>query len=246
MRNIKLEISYDGTNYCGWQIQPNAESVSGEIIKAIKYITGKDVNLYGSGRTDAGVHALGQVANFYTESDIPTEQLKNAINSRLNKDIAILSVSEEDQEFNARFSAKSKTYRYLIDNSQTHSPFLLNRAWQYKYPLNIDEMNAACEILKGEHDFFAFMATGSKVKSTVRTIYTISCEKHENLIELNVHGNGFLYNMVRIIAGTLVYVGGGKLKSSDVEQMLLSKDRKKGGLTAPSHGLYLMKVYYLH
>ena len=244
MRNIKLEISYDGTNYSGWQVQPNAPSISGEIIKAIKYITGNDVNLYGSGRTDAGVHALGQVANFYTESNIRTDQFKNAINSRLNKDIAILSVSEEDQDFNARFSAKTKTYKYLIDNSQTHSPFLLNRAWQYKYQLNIDDMNEACEILKGEHDFFAFMATGSSVKSTVRTIYTISCEKRENLIELNVHGNGFLYNMVRIIAGTLVYVGGGKLKSGDVEQMLLTKDRKKGGLTAPSHGLYLMKVYY--
>ena len=244
MRNIVLKIAYDGTNYSGWQVQPNAQSISGQIIKAVRYVTGSEVNLYGSGRTDAGVHACGQTANFYTESDIPADKLMKAINSRLNKDIAVLEASEADLEFNARFSAVSKKYRYLIDNSQTHSPFLLNRAWHYKYPLDTEKMNEACGILTGEHDFFAFMATGSKVTNTVRTIFSLSCTRSKNLIEINVHGSGFLYNMVRIIAGTLVYAGGGKLACSDVEQMLLTKDRKKGGLTAPAHGLYLTEVIY--
>ena len=244
MRNIVIKISYLGTNYSGWQVQPNAESISEMIINAIYKITKTKVNLYGSGRTDAGVHAYGQVANFYTESNIAVEKFPSAINAFLPKDIVIIDAWEEVHNFNSRFNAKSKTYEYKVLNSNVQSPFWVDRAWQVGYELDLELMKKATEILIGEHDFRSFMASGSSVKDTVRTIYSLDISKTDELITFRVSGSGFLYNMVRIIVGLLISVGRGKVPLSRVSEILEVKDRTKGEITAPSCGLYLVKVEY--
>lgn len=244
MRNIKLGIAYDGTNYCGWQVQPNGVSVAGEILKAIKTITGESPSFYGSGRTDAGVHALCQTANFYTESKIEPYRMIAALNANLPADIRIIEASEADMDFNARFSAVGKTYCYRIVNAKILSPFEVNRAWLIKYGLDVEKMRAAAAMLVGEHDFKAFQSTGSYVTNTVRTISRLDVEKEGELITITVTGNGFLYNMVRIITGTLVYAGCGRVGKAQIEKMLNELDRTKGGITAPACGLYLKEVYY--
>ena len=244
MKNIAIKTAYDGTCFCGWQVQPDGRSVSAEIIGAIKSVTGETVKLYGSGRTDAGVHAYAQVANFFTETNIPPRRLIGAINAYLPKQIVVTDAWEADIDFNARFSAKGKIYEYLIQNAEIPSPFLTDRVWHIKYHLDIEKMREAAKLLEGEHDFKAFMASGSFVKDTVRTIYSLTIDREGDLIRITVKGSGFLYNMVRIIAGTLVHVGRGKLNVSDVEHILHSLDRTKGAITAPACGLYLKEVLY--
>jgi len=244
MRNIKLIIEYDGTNYYGWQKQLHQKTIQETIENSIERITGEKVNIYGSGRTDRGVHATGQVANFFTESRIPSEKFKYAINSVLPKDIIISHSEEVDSTFHSRYSAKGKEYKYLIYNRETPSPILRNYAYYVPYELNFELMQEAAKDFIGTHDFAAFMSSGSSVKDTVRTIYDINLTRNNELIQLRVRGNGFLYNMVRIIVGTLVDIGIGKINSSCIPEILSSRDRQRAGHTAPPQGLYLEKVYY--
>lgn len=246
MRNIKLLIEYDGTNYSGWQIQPNASSIQQEIENAVLRITGQKCHLNGSGRTDAGVHARGQVANFKTESRVPAERFAYAINSMLPRDIVIKDSCEVDLDFHARFSAVGKKYSYQILNSQFPSALMRNYAYHINYgeKLDLGKMKAAASLFLGEHDFFGFMATGSKVKDTIRTIYEISIKNENDSIQILYHGNGFLYNMVRIITGTLLNAAIGKISVSDIPEIICSKDRSLAGITVPACGLYLEEVIY--
>lgn len=239
-----IEIEYDGTNYSGWQIQPNARSVQEEIMKALKKITNEEIKLNASGRTDAGVHAKGQVANFYLNASIPTNRIVPALNSNLTQDITVLNAKEVPLDFHARYSAESKKYLYNIYNSSTRSSLLRNYSYHVTNKLSISKMENAAKKLIGTHDFKAFMSSGSSVQDTIRTIYTIKIDKHNNNICLSFHGNGFLYNMVRIIVGTLIEIGTDRRPVEEIEQILLSKDRKNAGHTAPPQGLLLEKVYY--
>lgn len=243
MRNIMITIEYEGTSYSGWQKQKSSISIQEVIENAIFNITKENVNLISSGRTDAGVHALGQVANFITECRIPIEKLPNAINSKLPSSISIIDAKEVHIDFHARYSAKRKRYRYIILESKYKSPINRNFSYHINYSLNFEKIREEAKYLIGEHDFKGFMSTGSSVKSTNRTIYDISLEKNENLIIIEVEGSGFLYNMVRIIAGTLIDIGRGKINTS-LKEIIDSKDRNKAGHTAPSTGLFLKKVYY--
>ncbi len=244
MRNIAIIVSYDGTDFCGWQVQPNGVSVAEKINDAIFRLTGRRAMLYGSGRTDSGVHAYAQVANFQTEFFSPCERLVLGLNAYLPPQIRVLRAYEVGEDFNARFSAAGKTYEYVIYNSNVLSPFYLNRAYWVKYALDVDKMNEAAGVLLGKHDFSAFMAAGSPVKSTVRELYELSAKKEDSLIKITATGSGFLYNMVRILTGTLIYAGCGKLNSADVKKILEGGKREKGAPTAPAQGLYLKRVYY--
>lgn len=239
-----IEIEYDGTNYSGWQIQPNARSVQEELMKALKKITNEEIKLNAAGRTDAGVHAKGQVANFYLNASIPTNRIVPALNSNLAQDITVLNAKEVPLDFHARYSAESKKYLYNIYNSSTRSSLLRNYSYHVTNKLSISKMENAAKKLIGTHDFKAFMSSGSSIQDTNRTIFAIKIDKHNNNICLSFHGNGFLYNMVRIIVGTLVEIGTDKRPIEDIEQILLSKDRRKAGHTAPPQGLILEKVYY--
>lgn len=243
MRNIKITVQYNGENYCGWQKQPDSLGIQGNIEKAIYEITKEEVKIIGSGRTDAGVHALGQVANFKTDSSIPVEKIPNALNAKLPKDISIIACSEVDEEFHSRYSAKGKRYRYLIYNQLYRSPIYKDTSYHVRYDLDFEKMCEEAKHLIGEHDFKGFMSSGSSVKDTVRTIYDITLEKNEDLIILEIEGNGFLYNMVRIIVGTLVDIGRGRINES-LADVINYKSRSKTGHTAPAHGLFLKKVDY--
>ncbi len=242
MRNIGLIMRYDGTNYCGWQRQKNAMSVQQKIEEAIEKVTGEQVFVQGCGRTDAGVHALSYLANFNTESKVPAEKFMYAINSFLPGDITVMKSFEVEEDFNSRFSISKKTYRYEISTAEILDPFLRNYVWHFPYSLNIKYMNEQAEKIKGTHDFMGFMAVGGQVKTTVRTIYDAKVFEENGKVIFEVTGNGFLYNMVRILAGTLCYLGAGKLKE-DMSLILDSKDRGRAGITAPPQGLYMKKVY---
>lgn len=247
MRNIKLTIEFDGTAYHGWQSQINAVTVQDTVTAAIKTLTGEDCSLCGSSRTDAGVHALGYVCNFFTQSAIPADKFAFALNTLLPEDIVIKGSQEVSENFHARFSAKGKTYRYLICNSVFPSALLRKRVYHVYYPLDITAMQAAADHFVGTYDFIAFSAVGGTVKTTVRTITAAAVLRQNpdnNLIALNITGDGFLYNMVRIIAGTLIEVGIGNLKPGDIPELISGRDRRKAGRTAPAHGLYLVEVFY--
>ena len=244
MRNIKLVIEYDGKDFNGWQKQPNKLNIQGEIENVIANITKEEVELTASGRTDAGVHALGQVANFKTNSQIPIEKFPIAINSQIKNSIRIKSAEEVDESFHSRFNCKRKTYRYVIDNSKYGSAIYRNLSYHVSTKLNVDEMKKAIKYFEGEHDFKAFKSSGTSSKSSVRTIYkAIIKEKDENII-IELTGNGFLYNMVRIIVGTLVEVGLGKIDSKEIPDIIESKDRQRAGKTLPPQGLFLLEVEY--
>ena len=241
MRNIKLTIEYDGKCYNGWQKQPDKLNIQGEIEKAIYNITKEKVELIGSGRTDAGVHALGQVANFKTNSNIPIEKIPLAINSQLKSSIIIKSAEEVDERFHSRYNAKHKTYRYIINNSKTGTALYRNLQYCFPIKLDVEKMKEASKFFEGEHDFKAFKSSGTSAKNSVRTIYK-AVVKENIIIELT--GNGFLYNMVRIISGTLLDVGLGKINPSEIPDIINSKDRQRAGKTLPAHGLYLVEVLY--
>lgn len=243
MRNLKLTIQYDGTKYCGWQKQPNSSGIQGTIEYAIYEITKEKVNIIGSGRTDAGVHALGQVANFKTNSNIPAARIPDALNAKLPKDISIIDCQEVSDDFHSRYSATGKIYRYLIYNKPYRSPLYKDISYHVRYDLDIEEMRVEAQSLLGTHEFKGFMSSGSSVKDTVRTIHNISIEESGDLIALEVEGNGFLYNMVRIIVGTLVDIGRGRI-DKPLEEIIASQDRGEAGHTAPAHGLFLKKVHY--
>lgn len=243
-RNIVLKLSYDGTCYHGFQRQKNGLTVQEAIESAIQSITGEEVSLTGCGRTDAGVHAEVYYANFETDSAILCEKLPLAINSKLQDDIRIITAQEVSPDFHARFSAKKKAYAYTIDNSNAANVFLRNYSWFYPKKLDTEKMRKAAEYIIGEHDFAAFMASGSPVKSTVRNVEYIDISENGNIIEIEIMANGFLYNMVRIIVGTLVYAGVGKIAPEDIPGIIASKNRVLAGKTAPAKGLRLKKVVY--
>jgi tRNA pseudouridine38-40 synthase len=248
MRNIKLTIEYDGTNYHGWQSQINAIAVQDVVARAANKLTGEEFSVTGASRTDVGVHALGQVANFHTKSGIPADRFSYALNSCLPEDIIIRNSIEVDEDFHSRFSAVGKKYRYLILNASCPSALLRNRAFFVPYSLELEAMQGAAQYFLGTHDFAAFRAAGSSVKTTERTITQISVNKwndyNGDIFEIEVAGNGFLYNMVRIIAGTLVEIGTGKKKPEEVQGIIESRERVRAGATAPPQGLYLVEVNY--
>lgn len=244
MRNIKLYLKYNGTAYHGWQRQENAKTVQETVENAIMDLTGSMPKLSGCGRTDSGVHATGFVANFKSETTISCEKFPYALNSYLPDDIVCVGAEDVLMSFDARKSAKGKTYTYYILNSLYANPFYQNRAWHYRYELDIDKMKEAAKAFVGTHDFIGFAAAGFTVKTTVRTVHSLDIEKDGEIIKIKITGDGFLYNMVRIIAGTLCFVGNGKINAEDMEKIIASKDRKQAGITAPADGLYLTEVYY--
>lgn len=245
MRNIKLVIEYDGKDFNGWQKQPNKLNIQGEIERAIMDITKEDViELNASGRTDAGVHALGQVANFKTNSSMPVEKFPIAINNKVKKSIVIKSAEEVPERFHSRYNCKQKTYRYIINNSEYGSAIYRNQECHIPQKLDVDEMKKAIKYFEGEHDFKGFKASGTSSKNSVRKIFKTKVEVDGDRIFIELTGSGFLYNMVRIISGTLVDVGLGKIKSEDIPEIILSGDRKRAGKTLPPQGLYLVKVEY--
>ena len=244
MRNIRLTIEYDGKDFNGWQKQPNKLNIQGEIERAIELITGEEnIDLIASGRTDAGVHALGQVANFKTNNmSIPIEKFALAINTKLKRSVRIKKAEEVDERFHSRYTCKRKTYRYVINNNQCESAIYRNFEYHMPVKLDIKAMQKAVKYFEGEHDFKAFKASGT---SSIRKIYLAEVlQGPENRIYIELTGNGFLYNMVRIIAGTLVDVGLGKIKPEKIPEIIKGGDRKKSGKTLPPSGLFLMKVMY--
>lgn len=246
LRNIRLTVSYDGTDYHGFQAQPGTErTIQGQLEKAIQKLTGEKASVIGSGRTDAGVHARGQVINFHTSSTIPISRFALALNSLLPYDIVITDANEVSAEFHARKSAISKTYRYSVYNSRF--PDVLARRIQYHVPqpLAREHMEQALQYVIGEHDFTSFCSVKSTQRSHVRTIYEARLECYEDgLYHIYLTGNGFLYNMVRIIAGTIIEVGLGKRTVEQFRSLLALKDRTQAGITAPPHGLVLWQVNY--
>lgn len=245
MRNIKLTIEYDGRDFNGWQKQPNKLNIQGTIERAIEDITGEQVELNASGRTDAGVHALAQVANFKTNSKLPIEKFAVAINSKLKKSIVIKKAEEVDERFHSRLTCKQKTYRYVINNTYNGTAIYRNLECHIPTKLDINKMKQAAQHFIGEHDFKAFKASGTSSKNSVRTIYDAKVYEENGRIYIELTGNGFLYNMVRIISGTLVDVGLGKIEPDDIVDIIKIGKRENAGKTLPAHGLYLVKVDYI-
>ena len=244
MRRIHLIVEYDGTAYAGWQRQANAMTVQEKLERAILKLTGEELCVSGASRTDAGVHALGQSAHFDTESRIPADKFSFALNTMLPPDIRVTRSEEVSPEFHARFSTRGKRYRYLFHAAPHAGALTRNTHAHVIYPLDVERMQAEAQDLVGTHDFAAFAASGSVVKDTVRTIYRAEVTSSGSEIRLIVEGSGFLYNMVRIIAGTLIGVGSGKLEPGAFRRAIASGDRLDLGITAPAHGLTLMEVFY--
>ena len=244
MRNIKLTIEYDGKDFNGWQKQPNKLNIQGEIERAIYDITGQESELIASGRTDAGVHALAQVANFKTNSQIPVSKIPIALNTKLKRSIRIINAEEVDERFHSRYNCKKKTYRYVINNSPNGTAIYRNLEYNFSGSLDIQKMQKAVKYFEGEHDFKAFKASGTSSKSSVRRIFLGEVKKENDRIIIELTGSGFLYNMVRIISGTLLEVGTGKIDPDSIPEIIKSKDRSKAGKTLPAHGLYLVEVKY--
>ena len=245
MRNIKITIEYDGTRYNGWQTQKNGSGIQEILTNAIHQVCKDVTKINGAGRTDAGVHAMGQTASFSTECKIPVNKLAAAVNVFLPKDIVIKNAEEVSKDFHARYSAKGKKYMYIVNNSSSRSALNFYREYNFPYELDYKKIKRACEIFEGTHDFRGFMASGSSVKDTIRTISKIQVKKRDDgRIIFNFTGDGFLYNMVRILVGTLLEVGLGKINVEELKSIIASKDRTKAGKTVPAQGLYLVEVYY--
>jgi tRNA pseudouridine38-40 synthase len=250
MRNLKLILAYDGSEFSGWQVQPGAATIQGTLASAIGRITAEKVLPQGSGRTDAGVHALAQVATFSTESPIPAENLVKALNDILPAAIRVLEVSEVAADFHARKSARAKTYRYRLYRGAICPPFLARYVWHHPYPLDEDTMQTAAALVVGEHDFTSFAAVDPErgreegEATNVRRIFSSSWQRDGNELVYAVRGSGFLHHMVRNLVGTFVLVGKGTLKASDVERILAERNRSAAGATVPASGLYLVSVEY--
>jgi tRNA pseudouridine38-40 synthase len=250
MRNLKLTLSYDGTDFSGWQVQPETATIQGALASAIGRITGEKVLPQASGRTDAGVHALAQVVTFVTESSVPTANLQKALNDILPASIRILQAEEVSDDFHARHSAKAKTYGYRIYREAICPPFLARYVWHYPYPLEEGEMASAAALVIGEHDFTSFAAVdperGCEDASVlnVRQILSSSWERLGEEFVYTVRGSGFLHHMVRNLVGTFILVGKGTLKPDDIARILEAKNRSQAGATAPASGLYLVNVEY--
>ena len=244
MRNIALKLMYNGTAYHGWQVQKTVSSVCETMEKGLSKVCGGNVKLVGCGRTDAGVHALRYCANFRSDCTIPIEKVPLALNARLPGDIAVTDACEVDENFNAIGSCIQKEYIYKILNSRIPDPFLDKRVCFYPSRLDIDQMRAAARAFEGTHDFAAVRSVGTETKTTVRTVYWCDAEREGDLITVRVCANGFLYNMVRAIVGTMVYASYGKIEPEDIPALLEKGDRRLTGPTMPPQGLYLNRVWY--
>ena len=250
MRNLKMIVSYDGAEFSGWQVQPNAITVQGTVASLIGRITGEKVLPQGSGRTDAGVHALAQVMTFVTQSSVPTGNFLKAMNDILPASVRVLEVTEVPPDFHARHSARAKTYRYRIYREAICPPFLARYVWHYPYPLAEETMARAAGLVIGEHDFTSFAAVDpdrgreDAVASNVRNIFSSSWERLGEELIYTVRGSGFLHHMVRNLVGTFILVGKGTLKIEDVTRILEARNRSAAGATAPANGLYLVGVEY--
>jgi len=245
MRNIKLLIEYDGTNYQGWQVQPKGPTIQGILEEKLGLLTGQPVQLFGSGRTDSGVHALSQVAHFRTQSQMDIRTIQRALNSLLPPDIVIRKAEDVQESFHARKHSKSKTYEYRILNRNLRSAFHRRYVWHIPQKLDLTEMKRATQSLIGEHDFAAFRTVGSPTRTTVRKVIRAEWKRgRDGVIRFEIEANGFLKQMVRSIIGTLVEIGKGRMKAAEIRKILNSKDRREAGPTAPAQGLFLKEVKY--
>lgn len=245
MQRFKCKVQYDGTNFSGYQIQPNKRTVQGELEEALKKLhKGKEVKVFASGRTDAGVHSKGQTVHFDTSLSIPLEKWELALHSLLPLDMAVHSFERVESDFHARFDAKGKEYRYYVHLSPRRDPFKRNYTYHYPYKLDIEKMRIASEDLLGTHDFTSFCSAKTEVEDKVRTIHQIEVTQSGDMLEFRFVGNGFLYNMVRIMVGTLLQVGSGDFSPASIPDMLEEKDRQFTGKTAPPQGLFLWEVFY--
>ncbi len=244
MKRVKLIVAYDGTNYRGWQIQKNGQTIESMLDQALKELTGEDIHVMGASRTDSGVHAMGNVAVFDTEARMAGEKFVYALNQRLPEDIRVQHSCEVAPDFHPRYQETVKTYEYRILNRKFPLPSCRLNSYFTCRILDSDRMRQAAAYLIGEHDFKSFCAAGAQVKTTVRTIYDLQIQRAGDLLTIRITGNGFLYNMVRIIAGTLMKVGGGEWEPEYVEEILAARDRKMAGPTAPAKGLTLMEIIF--
>lgn len=244
MRNIVLFLTYEGTAYHGWQTQKRLSTVQETLEKAVSMVVGHSVHVAGCGRTDAGVHAKHYVANFHTESSIPADRLPYALNTHLPADIVVTRAFETHSDFHAITSCVRKEYTYLIYNSRVRDPFYVNRAWFYPRHLDVEVMQRAADAFVGTHDFAAVRSVGTYVKSTVRTVYYYNVERRGDLVLLKVCANGFLYNMARAMAGTVVYAAEGKIRPDQIGALLESGNRTAAGPTVPPGGLYMTHLWY--
>lgn len=245
VKRVMLRVAYDGTNYCGWQVQPNAKTIEGVLNQTLSKLLQEEIVVIGASRTDAGVHAYGNVAVFDTNARIPAEKISYALNAHLPEDIVIQSSMEVESTFHPRYCDTRKTYEYRIHNATF--PLPTNRRYSHfvYYDMDLEAMRKATAYLVGEHDFVSFCSVNTQVKDTTRTIYDISIEKERELIVIRIRGNGFLYNMVRIIAGTLIQVGTHQWEPERVLAALEQKNRQSAGPTAPAKGLTLVEIEYL-
>ena len=244
MKRVKLIVAYDGTNYHGWQVQDNGITIEEVLNRTISELVQEDIKVIGASRTDAGVHACGNVAVFDTESRIPGDKFSFALNQRLPDDIRIQESCEVDADFHPRYADTVKTYEYNILNRRFELPSKRLYAAFCYYPMDIERMNQAAAYLVGEHDFKSFCSVGAQVQTTVRTIYAVNVTKEDDMVHIRITGNGFLYNMVRIIAGTLMQVGTGLMEPEQVKGILEARDRSKAGPTAVAKGLTLVEIRY--
>ena len=244
MKRVMLTVAYDGTAYHGWQVQPNGVTIEGELNRVLKELTGEEIQVIGASRTDAGVHGLCNIAVFDTESNIPGEKFSYALNQRLPEDIKVVDSCEVAEDFHPRHVSSKKTYEYKIYNAKFPDPTKRLYSHFTYTPLNVEKMQEAATYLIGEHDFKSFCAPAAVVETTVRTMYKAEVIQDEEYIRIRVQGNGFLYNMVRIIAGTLMEVGSGKRQPEDIKTILEAKDRNAAGPTAPARGLMLINYEF--
>jgi len=244
LRNIKLKIEYDGSNYSGWQRQKNKRTLQQTIEENLEKVLKEKIRLIGSGRTDSGVHAEFQVANFKTKSKLKLRDIQNALNSLLPKDISILEIEDVPLDFHSQYDVKSKTYRYIVLNSRQRRPLSERYSYFFPYRLNLKLMREESKYLLGEHDFSSFQNSDKKERNRIRKILDLKIEKKGEFIYFNIKANGFLKGMVRNIVGTLLEIGRGRFKKGDLKRILEAKDRRKAGPTIPAKGLCLVEVNY--
>lgn len=244
MNNLLITISYDGSSYHGWQVQKNAVTVQEVVQRAVERVFCESVDIKGCSRTDSGVHANKYCFSFKTSKDIDNEKVVLALNTYLPKDIAVLSCKRVDEDFHARYNVKSKQYIYKLYNGKIRNPFYEKYAFHYRYSIDADYLNREAQAFVGTFDYSAFCSTHSSVEDTVRTVKAFSVERDGDFVYFKVEADGFLYNMVRIMVGTLLFVSEGKIKSGELADIIQSKNRKRAGKTAPAQGLYLNEIYY--